>query len=93
MEMAQNATEVAVLLRVAPFDNYWPHVYLKYSQIKSRSTGRVQCRPEFSQHKKKSKMCHDGIYTEMIIFWIGWVKQNKLLQINFTCFFFFQCGY
>lgn len=53
MEMAQNATEVAVLLCVAPFDNYWPHVYLKYNQIKLRSTGRVQCRPEFSQHKKK----------------------------------------
>jgi len=40
--------------------------------------------------EKKSKMCHDHIYTEMIIFWIGWVKQNKLLQINFTCFFFFN---
>ena len=35
-------------------------------------------------------MCHDHIYTEMIIFWIGWVKQNTLLQINFTCFFFFN---
>ena len=53
METAQNGTEVTVLLCVVPFDNYWPHVYLKYSQIKLRSTGRVQCRLEFSQHKKK----------------------------------------
>lgn len=50
---AQNATEAAVLLCVAPSDNYWPYVYLKYSQIKLRSTGGTQCRPDFSQHKKK----------------------------------------